>query len=251
MRRAWSWLFLVALMALAVTAEARPLLLGATEDPPLKWLENGQPTGIDIDILALLLPRIGVDDWRFVFFQAGARLQREAETGGIDVMVTVSRTPQREAFLDYPAESHVALDWRFVVRAEDVGRVRFDRLADLRGLAIGVTRGVAYRGDLDGAGLTLLEQADDNHHLPMLLRGRIDVMVMQYLRARWVLRGDPATLARIAFLPKPLRAAPYYNAWSRRSTYPDKDAVRARYDAVLATMKADGTITEQVEHWLR
>jgi len=240
-------LCLLVLLA-ALPAGARTLLIGATVDPPLKWPEAGTARGIDVEILSAILPEIGVTDWEFRFYDSGQRLQEEGRTGKVDMLASFSRNPEREAYLAYPTESHISLSWRFMVRAEDAGRIRYDSYDDLKGLAVGATRGVSYTDAFWKAGLDLRVITTEEPHLPMLLAGRIDVVPMVDLKARYLAKQAGVT-ERIALLPKALRTADYFHVWSRASTYPDRDRLLRDFDQALQRMKADGRLKAIIERY--
>jgi polar amino acid transport system substrate-binding protein len=220
----------------------REIILGAVPEAPLKWSLQGRPVGIDIDIMDQILPRLGAVGYKVRFFDSSVRLLTEVETGRVDVVLSLSYNAERARYLDYPNESHVDLDWRFFIRTETAQRIRYETLDDLRGLRVGATEGFAYTPEFWAAGLNLDRVTDDSLQLRKLAQGRIDIVPMQTLKAMFAIRGT-ALAGRLRVLPKPLRSAPYYHAWSKQADLgPDRAGVLAQYDRLLRQMKDDGRL---------
>jgi polar amino acid transport system substrate-binding protein len=229
--------------------EARPLIIEGLAEAPLKWMEDGKPAGIDIDIMQSVLERMGITDFQIHLLNSGKRLLFNAQQGRSDIVLTLSRNKEREAYLDYPDEAHLVLDWRFVIRAEDRGRIVYNGLPDLRGLQIGAAAGFAYSPAFWHSDLDIQVVAKNDLLIPMLLQKRVDVVPVNYLSTLYeTLRNGQRD--KLAFLYPPLRRAPYYNVWSKASDYPGKDDFLKRYDDIIRTMRQDGTISHIAKAYL-
>lgn len=230
------------LVAGIVRAEdkVRPLILGSTIDPPLIWHDGVEPRGFQVELLADILPKAGVPEHQILFFDSTARNLEEAKLGKIDVVVSLSRKPDRELFLDYPNVPYLELSWHFVIRLEDVGKIKFDHFDDLKDLSIGVVDKNAYAQILP---------ADLNYHVtqveqnlfPMLIAKRIDAIPMNYPEAAYVAKHE-GYANRVHILATPFRTAPYFITWSKTSTYPNKSAVMAKLDKIIAEKRDDGSL---------
>lgn len=236
---------LVAVLAVGAadmaTATDRTFVVGATPEAPLKWPGPAGAIGIDVGILAMVLPAAGVPAHEFVFYESGKRLLEDARAGRIDMVATLSHNREREAFLVYPRTSHLSLGWNLIVRVEDKDRIAFETLDDLVGLRIGATRGYSYTEAFWAAPLDRRETTVDSRHLPMLLADRVDVVPMNALKAGYWARENGVG-HRIHVLPKPLSEKPYYYPVSRASDYADMPALIGRMDAALREFKRDGTV---------
>lgn len=236
-----AWCLVVALLAASHTAPARPLLIGATAAPPLKWLEDGQPQGIDVDIIAEILQGMAIADYRFVFFRSGTRMLQEARNGRLDLLLSLSYKDDRAVYLRYPAGAHITLAWHFVKLQHRTDLPDIGAIDRLKGLRIGAVRSYAYRDTFQQAGLTLIDVPTETSLLPMLRLGRIDLAPMLWLNAAYQAK-QIGLLGDIAYLQPPFRAAPYFNVWARRSDYGDVDALAARYDLVLEKLRTQGRL---------
>lgn len=236
----WSALFM-SWSALA-NEDVRPLILGSTIDPPLKWLEGDVPRGFDVDLLNEILPLAGVSKFQFAFFDGTARNLEEAKGGRVDLIVTLSKKPDREVYLDYPKESHIEIKWQFVIRATDKDRIKFETFDDLKGLELGVVDAIAYADTLPATLKYQVTQVERNL-FPMLLANRIDVIPMVATEAAYKAKMERLT-DKIHILPKPFRTALYYYPWSKNSDYPDKALVMNKMDEILARKREDGSLSD-------
>lgn len=224
---------------------AKELVIGGTLEPALKWLApDGQPRGLDVDLVTAIFGALKVPI-RIELIDSGARLTRNAEAGIYDLVLTHSYKPERETYLIYPKQSHLRHSWHFFVRKEDVGRIHYDELSDLKPWRIGTTRDFAYTPELTAA------TRDPSYHfqeipinqlqLRKLIAGRIDVVPMPLVTAFAQIKEEKLE-GQLAYLPKPLKSSPYFNAWTRARADAETPALMAAYDAELLHMKQDGRL---------
>lgn len=244
-----STLIFVGLLVLSVpSAGARDLIVIANPQAPFKFEENGVPTGIDIEVIDAVFDRLGIS-YKVDFIEADARIQQEARNGTADMLLVFSKNAEREEYLVYPEESYVDISWNLFVRAEDRDRIKYESLADLEGLLIGITRDISYTDAFLNSGLKFDVAAKNDLQIGKLLAGRFDAVPMNTLSTLHELKqsGD---LEKVHFLPKPLKSKPYYNVFTRASTFPGIEDLPARYDAVIKELKADGTIDRIMQKYV-
>ncbi|MHA7774175.1 substrate-binding periplasmic protein [Roseibium sp. M-1] len=222
------------------SALARDLIVLATPEEPYKFEDNGTFKGIDIEVLDEVMRRLGLT-YSVEMIDSSARILQEARSGGADILLVYSKKPDRLEFLHYPQESYIDISWNFFIRAEDVGRISYESFDDFRGLQVGKTLDFAYTPEFLESGLDFQTIGDNTLQIGMLLAGRIDVVPMNTIATLYEEKKS-GRLDQLAFLPKPLITRPYYNVFTRASTYPDIEGLVARYDETIREMKADGTL---------
>ena len=130
-------ILLVFCLLLPCWLSARELVIGGLLEPPLKWLdETGQPRGLDVDLVTTIFGVLQVPI-KIELLDSGARLTRNAEGGVYDLLLSHSYKPERTRYLLYPKQAHIRHSWHFFVRKDDLGKIRYRTLADLKPWRIG------------------------------------------------------------------------------------------------------------------
>jgi polar amino acid transport system substrate-binding protein len=181
--------------------------------PPAKIIENGRFGGTDVLMLEELADQIGIVleyvecPWR--------RCLVMAEAGEVDVISSLTKSPERERYLQFIEPPYRnGYDIYFYTRETDLKKYE-----DLQGLSIGHIRGSAYFDRFDGdRRLTKFAVTREDQLLEMLSRGRLDVVVgigrnLDYL----IQRRNLSTVIRRTSLVVPT-VAPTYIAISRKSS---------------------------------
>lgn len=225
--------------------QAKELVIGGTLEPPLKFLDDkAQPGGLDVDVVTAIFNKLKIPI-KIELTDAGARLTRNAETGVYDLVMTHSYKPERESYLLYPQQSHLRHSWHFFVRKDDLGKIRYRTLADLKPWRIGVTKDFSYTPELTAA---MADPAYRFQVIPInqlqlrkLIARRIDVVPMSLVTAFAQIREEGLE-GKLDYLPKPLKSSPYYHVWCKARADADTPALMAAYDAELLHMKRDGRL---------
>lgn len=236
------------LLAMAAHGEPpRDLRVIGVIDEPNRWLDGAdRPVGIDVDILAELMQRLGLH-YQLVLTSSALRALDSCQQPhpSVDMYLTLSYRPEREAWLLYPSQSHISFRWNFFALQEALPRLHFERYEDLKGLRIGVTKGFAYTPEfwraVEQVPLRIDSMVKNELQLDKLLKGRIDLVPLNTSLTLYQLQKQ-GLQERVGFLPKPLADKPYYNVFCRGSDYPDLPSLVQRYDAVLQEMQQDGTL---------
>ena len=236
---------LVLCLLLPCWLSARELVIGGILEPPLKWLDHsGQPRGLDVDLVTTIFGGLKVPI-RIELLDSGARLTRNAEGGVYDLLLSHSYKPERESYLLYPEQAHIRHSWHFFVRKNDLGKIRYRTLADLKPWRIGVTKDFSYTPELTAA---MADPAYRFQVIPInqlqlrkLIAGRIDLVPMSLVTAFTQIREEGLE-GRLGYLPKPLKTSAYFNVWTRARADADTPALMAAYDAELLHMKQDGRL---------
>ncbi|MCF5840240.1 substrate-binding periplasmic protein [Aeromonas veronii] len=224
---------------------AKELVICGTMEPPLKYLDADQkPRGLDIDIVTAIFDKLETP-FRIELADSGARLTRNAETGACDLVMTHSYKPERERYLLYPQQAHLRHSWHFFVRNADMLKIRYDTLSDLKPWRIGITKDFSYTPELTAA---LTDPAYHFQEIPInqlqlrkLIAGRIDTVPMPLVTAFAQIREEGLE-GKLDYLPKPLKASPYYTVWTKARADANTPALMAAYDTELLHMKRDGRL---------
>ncbi|OSQ39847.1 amino acid ABC transporter substrate-binding protein [Thalassospira mesophila] len=228
---------------------ARPLIIEGLSEAPLKWQDGANIRGIDIDIMKAVLAEMQISEFEFRLVPSGNRLLYNARSGASDIVLSLSQSPERKEFLDYPEEAHLLLDWRFAIRKADHDRISFNEFSDLAGLHIGAAASFSYTPAFWESGLDIETVAKNNLLIPMLLRRRFDIVPLNYMTSLYEAR-QAGVADELLFLYPPIRQAAYYNVWSKASRYRGKQAFQKRYDAIIRKMQQDGSIAAIIESYL-
>ena len=214
------------------------------EDPPyLTMLPNGQPGGVNADVTREALRRMGCKaDFRTLPF---SRALKDLETGKLDMVPNLFRTPAREAFALY-SRTRGQVPNRLFVRAADKGKWDLRDFQDLPrlGVRLGVPAGAMVSPDFasvsaEPAFHAILTPARSHENLwRMLSGGHVDAVILDEQTAKWELAHLGFTNAIVGsdFVAA---AAPAFFAFSKASTSPDRVA---SFDAAIDGMRKDGTV---------
>lgn len=233
---------------LASFSSARELVIVGTAEAPLKMRQGDAYTGIDVDIVAEAMRRMGVES-RFVLVESGTRMLQMLQQGSADMGLVLSRNEEREALAYYPDEAYLELSWNFFIHRDNVGHIQFDSYVDLHDLRIGATQGYAYTEEFWNSDLDLDVVSQNDLHLGKLRAKRIDAVPLNTIATRYELARTGLN-RDITFLQRPLRSALYYNIFSRASDYPSLPEFVEQYSQTIAEMKEDGTIDNIMAKYL-
>lgn len=216
--------------------------------PPFEYLNSeGQATGINVDLAALIFERMGVQA-EFIIRQSGDRALERARNGEVDIILSVSHVPEREAFLRYPknfdqGENFMWIsEYVFYSRAEQ--REEFANITNLqrvknRNLTVGIIEGVSYEQEFWDAELTVVRSANESENFQNLLRGRVDLVLTDRTL------GEAATRRmgirdELFVLPQSYFSKPYTLAFSKQSSVENQDEFLERFFAELEDLRTRG-----------
>ncbi len=237
---------LLALLALGLGLPALACVksLRWSDDPPYTARgADGVLYGIDIEINQELMRRLGCRlEFKEMPFGRGLR---ELETGGLDLMGSAFRRPEREAYAWFSEPVLQARKRLFVRRADLPGfKARSLREWLQGGVTLGVLPGVVYGPEFstlqqDPALQARIHTVVNRRSLWLMLeRGRIDGMLVDELTATYEMRRL-ALEHKLAAAPLVVESEPSHTAFSKRSTPPE---FVARYNEALAAMGREGSL---------
>ncbi|MGB6189427.1 MAG: transporter substrate-binding domain-containing protein [Aeromonas molluscorum] len=248
----WSWLSVVLIWAsLAQEAQGLPdgqgapaMLTVATDVwPPFRILKSdGSFEGLDVDILAALARHIDVPI-KVERFPWGRALHR-MQTGQVDLMIGLAKTPERTVFIDYLQPAYYQCRPAFY--AEPLLAAQIRRYGDLAHHEVGYVLKSVYFNPFDGdRALEKHGVATEEQLLGMVSRGHLPLMIGTDCQVDYALsRANPAGLIKTRYRPdKPVTL---YLGMSKHSR---ALPLKGKLEAALSEMVASGEIGRLAERY--
>jgi len=227
--------------------EPATIVLATTEEIPTAYFDEEGQTGFLVDLAREAFRRS--ERSVKIITVPWARGIAFARSGEVDGIITLYKTSEREAYLDFSDESVLVQDQAFYIRAGTAASFG-PNLADLADKRIGIMTKISYGEHFDG----LIRQGSFSHLDPqtnietlvkMLVAGRIDVVPAFRGTMRRTVRSLGVTV-RIEELPLPMEALPSYVGFTRAR---DLSAAKHEFDAGLRSMKLDGSYDRLVKRY--
>lgn len=241
--RSMACALLLAGATLSAQALCTRLVLAADPDyPPLHWYDGETMHGASIAIAKRVLDDLKIP-YEVRYVGPFPRVMVAAQRGDIDMVATLKKTPEREAFLLYPKTQ--ALANPVAVFASLDRPFEFRTRADLVGLRGGITRGNVFGDGFDEymkQNLDVEAANSPENNFNKLGAGRLDYFITGYYAGMAYLlkRGDEERfVAKSPFLVD----TPNYVVLTRNGQCADKlEAIDQR----LAQLKKSGVLEELI-----
>ena len=246
--RAWSLCHLLAVMAMPcmATAQCNTLVYATNPSyPPYGWSEDQHSyRGASIDLLPLLIPghiklQAVVYPWK--------RAQQMAQEGRIDLLLSLRKTPEREAYLLFSHQpifaNPIAI---FRLKGKQASVADWQTLVGLRG---GVSRGDSFGKKFDlflQQKLTVEEAGSMQENFEKLRRGRIDYFVSGQYAGNYYLREHGLEHEIVALQP-PVTDESIHIGFSRLSPC---QALEPYVSQRLAELERSGYIQRLLDGYL-
>lgn len=208
-------LVLFVLFPLSVMAEqALVIARGEGSYPPMEVFEDGQHSGLHIDVTLAVAERLGVKvEYLDLPWQRAINAVKEGE---VDAITYLGYTHERARFVHYlPGNVLSTTTTVFAVLAERKEHIHFDgNLATMKDYVIGVQHGYSYGELVDGASFLNKDAVySENDVEDMLLKRRHDVSVISYQE----LLGfqQQGKMKQVTYLEPPISWEAQYLAFSR------------------------------------
>ncbi len=240
----------------------RPLLFVCEEWMPFAYMDGDTLKGIDVDITARIMQRLGLAYEIRIY--PWSRAWMMASNGKVDAVLSVSYRPSRENVLLYTEdqrrfeetgeipENHLWIsEYVFFLKTKYAGVYRFESYAQLReaGYRIGRNRDYTYDDAFVAAGLPGREFYDTRSGLQALVAETIDLYPMDKTVGLATLKAM-GLQDSVTWLPRPLFAKPYLAPFVKASDYPGITSVMERFNRELLEMRRRGEIDAIRERYL-
>ncbi len=176
----------------------RPLLIVTEDFPPYEYLKDGQSSGIDIDIIDVIMNRLGIE--YKVEIYPWARTWKMCEQGKADAVMALSYKSKREPYLFYSSSQQAFVEtatipsdtlWmtEYVMfankkHADLFQNINFEQMYAKK-LIIGVIRKHTYFPQFWQKNLKVREYADVPQGFNGLLSGECDLFINDKTVGNW------------------------------------------------------------------
>jgi polar amino acid transport system substrate-binding protein len=234
------------------TGGERRLLFVCESWRPFEYYDDGRVVGIDAEITARIMARLGLPyEIRIYPF---ARAWMMIEKGAADAVFSVSYAPERESAVFYTEEQRAysrngilprdylwISEYVFFAKTKNLPRLKFDSFEQVRadGYRVGVNQGYTYCNEFLAAIKAARTYVDTRAGFDGLIRDEIDLYPMDRTVGLAHL-AESGLLASVSALPRPLVSKPYHVLFSRRSDYPQIEQVMRSFYAELRRMRETG-----------
>src|SRR5512136_576032 len=232
--------FLFAFLATAAPAAERQKLIvgGDHENPPYEFIENGRPTGFNVELMRAVADAVGAD----VEIRLGpwSQVRSDLEQGKIDALAGMYYSEDRSRLVDFSVPHTLVTAGLFVRRDSPVRTID-----DMKGKEVIVQKGDAMDDYLrkEGTASRIIEVKDPADALRLLASGRHDCALMpSRFQGEYLLKSLGITNVRAmsADLPQ-LR---YCFAVKKGNT-----PLKYRLDEGLNILKVNGKYKEIYDKW--
>lgn len=219
------------------------LILSADPDyPPLHWYDGETLQGASIAIARRVLDDLKIP-YEVRYLGPFPRVMAAAQHGEVDLVATLKRTPERDAFLLFPKTP--ALSNPVAVFTARERPIEFKSRSDLIGLKGGITRSNVFGDGFDEylrQNLSIEEANSPENSFSKLAVGRLDYFLTGYYAGMAYLlkRGDED---RFVALSPFVVNTPNYLALTRNGRCADK---LEALDTRLAQLKKNGVLDELI-----
>ena len=225
---------------------ARVFKIAGIPEAPLRYYDdNKKLKGIDIEIIELIFGKLKIP-YKVILLESSPGLKKIYEEKSADMVLSFSKTPERQKYLDFSDEPHLSLDWYFFALAANKGKYKFDDFTDLKGARVGVTHGFAYTIDfwnvIDKGTVKPVFEHRNSLQIHNLFKNKVDLVLLNRLVAvhhAKKLNGQH----KITQLNKPVKSSLYYNGFVRNSSYPKIEELKIAYDKILKQAKSEGFVS--------
>ncbi len=251
MRHAYKAFLLLIVLALPLPAHSEQSLSFVTVEnfAPYAWLQDGNPTGIDVEIIDDLSQRSGIPVT--ISLLPAKRLIQMIKTGIAHGGFAAFKTPAREEIADF-IETPVHLSTYQIFVKKDA-EFDFQSTKDLHGKSIGKNRGFHIseefsKAEADGK-IHIVEVSKMEQNIEMLNKGRLDVFVGNKLEVAYTLR-QLGLSNMILPLPVPVRTPQGAHLMiSKAAKIDDRRDIIKRLSETLLGMQSDGTLNKIYEKY--
>jgi len=220
----------------ATMSSARPLRIAAIPEEPLRYHSKDRVlVGIDVDILAEIFRPAGIK-YKIILLHSSESLREFYQKNLCDMVLTLSKNPERERFLEYAEMPHLRVSWNFYARKELAKTMKFTGYEILEGKRLGVTKNFAYTSEFwqhVGSGKFKVVYEDRNREqINNLVNNQVDLVMLNSMTANALIKREKLTNV-IAKVEGTVRTGQYFNTFVKNSGYPGIDRVKKVYNEAL------------------
>lgn len=231
---------------------AKVFRIAGIPEAPLRFYDkNKKLKGIDIDIIEQVFQHLKIS-YKVILLESSPGLKKIYEEKSADMILSFSKTKERERYLDFALEPHLKINWNFFVLQANKNKYKFESFADLKGARVGVTHGFAYTIDfwnaIDTGILKPVYEHQNSQQLQNLIKNKIDLVLLNRVVALYQAKENKS-IGKISPLAKPVKSSFYYNSFVRNSEYPGIKKIKKSYDLILKKLKSEAVLKGIMEKY--
>lgn len=240
-------LLVILLLLLRSNVMAEKIVFAIVEDfPPYQYVEKGQATGIDVDVLREACKQLGLDsEFRVLPWK---RILKNAKEGRVTAIPSLLYKEERTTFLYFGTEpTHINTD---SIMARKGSSIKVSKLDDLKNKVVGVIRGYSYGPAFDSYQGLKKEICDDHSVLIRILnKGRIDMAVASEMPFRFNCKklGLQDRFETVYVISQ----HPTYTGFSKKALGKRGEAMAEKFSKMLRQLKANGFFQKTETKYLR
>lgn len=237
MRYIYSLLLALTLSCSVAQAEGRKLEIVAPEYPPYYGREL-EDNGFISEIIVEAFNRGGYEtELRFLPWK---RALKATQDGTHDGLFTIWHRPEREEWFLF-SDPLPANELVFFKQADR--DIAFSSYDELKPYQIGVVLGYAPPPGFADADLKTAEAKDDEQNLRKLLKGRVDLVLIDKILAQHIINTTlPEAQSKLEWIDPPAHVDIQYLVVSK--AVEDHETIMAAFNKALAGMQDDGVLEE-------
>ena len=231
--------------------------------PPYEYVDQGQVTGINVDLISTILDRLGVPHEFKPETYPFPRVDMLLRKGKIDAYPSLSYQPDREDYILFSEEQKLAAmegripsdhlwvtEYVFFVRRQAEDALRFESYEQMQkdGYRVGVLREYSYDKAFRDATLDRRPFSTATEALQALAEGKVDVFPMDRTIGHWLIRRAGLE-GQVSALPRPLFSKAYLMAFARHSHFPDIAGIHERFYKELRAMRDSGDVEAVINRY--
>lgn len=220
--------------------------------PPFEYLENGNPKGINVEAVDIIMKKLNIPYQ--IKFYPWARAWMYAQKGLADAVLSVSYKKEREEYLLYtdeqkefcrtqkiPQDRLWISEYRFFVKKKNRHKLNFTSYKQIKvsGYRIGIDKSYSYHPKFWEYDLKTKTYSSNKSGFKALITDEIDLYPLDTLVGNTRLK-ELGLLDSVTTLPKPLFKKPYHFLLTKNSNYPNKVNIRDQFYEELRKMHKSG-----------
>ncbi len=195
--------------------------IGCNDMPPYSFsLDDGTITGLATELVEGVFKAMGIGDYEIKVFP-WARSLRMLTAGTLHAVYTMQKNKDREILFYYPQEPLTYSKWVFFIQKDNIGKLKFDSLDDLKGKQIGLVRDYKYT-----SALWEFVKKENNYQIvsaeelnfKKLAAGRVDYVISEYNIGKYLAEKMGISDKVVALENTPIESAsPIYIVFSKKT----------------------------------
>ena len=249
MRRLWILLLIIAAPAHAQAdrppaAKQKSVTVGTAHFPPFRIVgAKGEVGGVDAEIVKAAFRNLGyrVDMVAYPW----SRTYKLGKSGRLPIIFSFTKSAEREKFFYFSDPINSVKDVFFVNRKRGI---KWKKLADLKGMTVGVSQGYAYDPEfmklIDDGVIKADYAAGANPeliHLRKLEKNRLDLFICEASVCSYQIQGGRGQFADVDYINRVVgKTRTFHLGFSK--TNPDAKRLLGEFNSELARMRKQGEL---------